>query len=119
MPNALPLAPPPFTLADIKAAVPRHCFERSLPTSLFHLACDLVIVAVFGYLATLIGHDDVPPMSRWLLWPLYWYAQGAVLTGVWVIAHECGHQAFSPYEAVNNFVGASFLPAWLSCLPLP
>lgn len=31
--------------------------------------------------------------------------QGSVLTGVWVIAHECGHQSFSPYEWANNLVG--------------
>lgn len=104
-PKSLPLAPPPFTLSDIKNAVPRHCFERSLSTSLFHLTIDLIQVAILGYLASLLGHSDVPPMSRYILWPLYWYAQGSVLTGVWVIAHECGHQSFSPYESVNNFFG--------------
>ena len=25
--------------------------------------------------------------------------------GVWVIAHECGHQAFSPSQLVNDTVG--------------
>jgi len=27
------------------------------------------------------------------------------MTGVWVLAHECGHQSFSQYEWVNNTVG--------------
>lgn len=27
------------------------------------------------------------------------------MTGVWVIAHECGHQAFSESETINNLVG--------------
>ena len=27
---------------------------------------------------------------RYVLWPMYWWWQGAVLTGLWVIAHECG-----------------------------
>lgn len=31
--------------------------------------------------------------------------QGAVATGVWVIAHECGHQAFSKWQAVNDGFG--------------
>lgn len=44
-------------------------------------------------------------MSRYLLWPLYWYAQGSVLINMWVLAHECGHQSFSPYEWMNNVVG--------------
>lgn len=32
-------------------------------------------------------------------------AQGAVCTGVWVIAHECGHQSFSKWQNVNDAVG--------------
>ncbi len=31
--------------------------------------------------------------------------QGTVMTGIWIIAHECGHQAFSPSRALNNAVG--------------
>ncbi|KIZ00153.1 omega-6 fatty acid desaturase (delta-12desaturase) [Monoraphidium neglectum] len=31
--------------------------------------------------------------------------QGAVCTGLWVVAHECGHQAFSKWQAVNDGVG--------------
>jgi len=32
-------------------------------------------------------------------------AQGAVATGIWVIAHECGHGAFSDHAWVNDSVG--------------
>ena len=38
-------------------------------------------------------------------WALYWVFTGAVGTGVWVVAHECGHQAFSDYKAINDGVG--------------
>ena len=27
------------------------------------------------------------------------------MTGVWIIAHECGHQAFSASQSLNNAVG--------------
>jgi omega-6 fatty acid desaturase (delta-12 desaturase) len=27
------------------------------------------------------------------------------MTGVWVLAHECGHQSFSESEFANNVVG--------------
>jgi omega-6 fatty acid desaturase (delta-12 desaturase) len=27
------------------------------------------------------------------------------MTGVWVLAHECGHQSFSDSELVNNTIG--------------
>ncbi|CAM9577057.1 unnamed protein product [Choristocarpus tenellus] len=70
-----------------------------------HLVTDLVLVAALGYLATFIGGDALPKWSSYLLWPLYWYCQGTQLTGVWVLAHECGHQAFSPSETINNLVG--------------
>ena len=36
-------------------------------------------------------------------------------TGIWVIAHECGHQAFSKYQLVNDGVGLVFH----SCLLVP
>jgi len=36
---------------------------------------------------------------------LYWAVQGSVMTGLWVIAHECGHQAFSDYKWLNDSVG--------------
>jgi omega-6 fatty acid desaturase (delta-12 desaturase) len=31
-----------------------------------------------------------------------------MMTGVWVLSHECGHQAFSSYRWVNNTVGTIF-----------
>lgn len=102
----LPLAPPPFTLSQIKAAIPDHCFKRSLSTSLQHLAVDLVQIAILGYAATFIGNTpSLPEWSSFVLWPLYIYAQGTVMTGVWVLAHECGHQSFSESEFWNNTFG--------------
>lgn len=41
----------------------------------------------------------------YILWPLYWWFQGAVMTGLWVIAHECGHRAFCDNENVGDVVG--------------
>jgi len=40
---------------------------------------------------------------------MYWYGQGALMTGVWVLAHECGHESFSESDYVNNTVGTSTL----------
>lgn len=104
-PKPLPLARPPFKFADLQKAVPRHCFKRDLATSSFHLATDLALVAALGYLAAFIGHVGLPGWTGFLLWPLYWFVQGTQMTGVWVIAHECGHQAFSESKTINNLVG--------------
>jgi omega-6 fatty acid desaturase (delta-12 desaturase) len=101
-----PAAPPTFTKTEIETALRAanpHLFVRSTFWSLAYLARDLAGIAALGYAATRIR--DAPAAAAAALWPLYWYAQGCVMTGVWVLAHECGHQAFSPSAAVNNSVG--------------
>lgn len=102
-PQPLPLDLPHFSIKDLRAAIPAHCFERSMVRSFYHLAKNLVVCGALFYAATFI--DQTPLFARLALWPLYWFFQGSYLTGVWVIAHECGHQAFSASEVVNNLVG--------------
>lgn len=36
---------------------------------------------------------------------LYGYVQGLILTGIWIIAHECGHGALFTTKAANDSVG--------------
>ncbi|KAJ0917413.1 putative acyl-CoA (9+3)-desaturase [Helianthus annuus] len=36
---------------------------------------------------------------------VYWILQGSVQMGLWVIGHECGHQAFSDYPWLNDTIG--------------
>jgi hypothetical protein len=43
--------------------------------------------------------------ARFALWSLYGFWAGLFATGLWVIAHECGHQAFSESKFINNSVG--------------
>lgn len=107
----LPLERPTFTFQDVKDAIPAHCFKRNLLKSLSYLLKDLGLITIFFVGATLIDQASsnpnalLPSWSPFLLWPLYWYAQGSVMTGVWVLAHECGHQSFSESELANNIVG--------------
>ena len=104
-PANLPLEKPTFTLETIRKAIPDHCFKRNLLTSLSHLISDLAIIGLLFYASTFISTSSLPPWSHYVLWPIYWYAQGSVMTGVWVLAHECGHQSFSESEFWNNFFG--------------
>lgn len=39
------------------------------------------------------------------IWSLYGFFVGLFATGLWVVAHECGHDAFSAHIWLNNFVG--------------
>lgn len=45
------------------------------------------------------------PAARFALWSLYTFIVGLFCTGLWVLAHECGHGAFSDSKAINNAVG--------------
>lgn len=60
------------------------------------------------FASTFIDDAPIPSAVRWALWATYWYFQGAIATGVWVIGHECGHQAFSESQAINDGVGLIF-----------
>jgi len=44
-------------------------------------------------------------IGRWFAWAVYWWFQGLIFTGIWVIGHECGHSAFSPHKIVNDVIG--------------
>ena len=103
----VPTAVPPFTIGTLRRAIPAHCFERSLVKSFPYLVLDLVAVAALYY-STTFFHLAHPVVAWTVLWPMYWFWQGAVCTGIWVIAHECGHQAFSSYQWINDMVGLVF-----------
>lgn len=100
----VPYTKPKFSLSDIKKAIPPHCFERSLIRSFSYVVYDLFFVALFYYIANNYIHL-LPSTYQYLAWPIYWALQGCVCTGIWVIAHECGHHAFSDYQWVDDTVG--------------
>lgn len=100
----VPTEKPPFTVGQLKKAIPPHCFERSVIRSFSYVVYDLIIVSALLYLA-LYQIPSLPSPFNYLAWPLYWICQGCVLTGIWVIAHECGHHAFSDYQLLDDIVG--------------
>jgi omega-6 fatty acid desaturase (delta-12 desaturase) len=94
-----PQTRPQFTLAELRAAVPPHCFRRSLLRSSAYLAADCCAAAAL-YLAVRVADELLVSLAaRVALWVAYTLAQGAVCTGIWVVAHECGHGAFSDVRA--------------------
>ncbi|KAJ4868647.1 hypothetical protein Rs2_49807 [Raphanus sativus] len=103
----VPCETPPFTLGDLKKAIPPHCFKRSIPRSFSYLLSDIIISTTLYYLSTTYFPLLPHPLS-YLAWPLYWICQGCVLTGLWVIAHECGHHAFSDHQWLDDAVGLVF-----------
>ncbi|XP_069148539.1 delta(12)-fatty-acid desaturase FAD2-like [Solanum lycopersicum] len=100
----VPSSKPPFTIGDIKRAIPPHCFERSLVKSFSFLIQDLILVYIFYYIADTYFHLIPTPYS-YVAWTTYWIAQGCVGEGIWILAHECGHHGFSDYQWVDDTVG--------------
>ncbi|KAL1955543.1 hypothetical protein VTO42DRAFT_8422 [Malbranchea cinnamomea] len=98
---------PDFTIKDIRDAIPKHCFERSAVRSLAYVARDLLYIGVTFYVFhNYVTPEYIPSLPlRTALWSLYTVLQGLFGTGIWVLAHECGHQAFSPSKVLNDTVG--------------
>lgn len=104
-------------------AIPKECFERSALKSSAYLAGDLAMLGAFVYLASFIDtifgvkgsvlDGRLGSLAEVAAWVIYAMCAGSVGTGVWVIAHECGHQAFSPSKTINNTVGLIFHSALL------
>lgn len=103
-------APELPTKGQIKAVIPKHCFERSGFRSMLYVARDCSMAAAFAYATSKVLSTDLPtdPLSAigWVLgWSFYAFWMGTILTGPWVLGHECGHGAFSSSQTFNDIVG--------------
>ena len=98
---------PDYTIKEIRDAIPKHCFERSAVKGLSYVARDMILLATTFYLFnTYCTPEYVPSIAlRTGLWTVYTFVQGLFGTGLWVLAHECGHQSFSPSKTLNDTVG--------------
>jgi len=91
---------------DLKSVIPKDCFQSDTKTSLKYLS-----VSVIGTtLCTLLGVRllSVLPPTKIVyapFWALYSAVTGTVAMGLWVLAHECGHNAFSKNRRIQNTVG--------------
>lgn len=87
----------PFTLQDVRKAIPDHCFEPSLARSLFYLVLDLTIIAGLYAIAY--------TLDSWFFFPFFWVMQGTMFWALFVVGHDCGHGSFSKYKWLNDFIG--------------
>ncbi|KAK7756734.1 hypothetical protein SLS62_001177 [Diatrype stigma] len=130
-------------IKGLRSQIPAHCFKPSTARSLGFLARDLafflaLLAAALTLESRVVDHsrhqldhhhhyfDDYKPSLaatiRFLICcGAYPFLASLPLTGLWVLAHECGHGSFSASRAVANSVGfavhsALMLPyfAWRS-----
>jgi omega-3 fatty acid desaturase (delta-15 desaturase) len=88
---------PPFTLQDLKAAIPPECFVPSTKRSLFYFFVDVGIIGILYAIASYL--------DSWWVWPVFWLAQGTMFWALFVVGHDCGHGSFSRKKWVNNLIG--------------
>ncbi|CAN8099853.1 unnamed protein product [Discula destructiva] len=98
---------PDYTIKELRDAIPKHCFERNGLLGLGYVLRDMAcLAATFTLFHNFVTPETIPSYPvRFVLWGLYTFLQGLFGTGLWVLAHECGHQAFSPSKLYNNTVG--------------
>ncbi len=87
----------PFTLQQLKAAIPSECFVPSTGKSLFYFFLDISIIS--GLYAAAHALDS------WFFWPVFWVIQGTMFWALFVVGHDCGHGSFSRYKWLNNLIG--------------
>ena len=80
---------------------------KSRPFSFWDLFVIGCLYKVTIYLDTTLALPNpyLYTVARISLWALYGFWAGLFATGIWVIGHECGHQAFSESKTINNTVG--------------
>ncbi|KAI1744683.1 oleate delta-12 desaturase [Xylaria scruposa] len=106
---------PSYSIKDIRQAIPKDCFQRSGLRGFSYVGRDAILIVATWYLfQQKINVDSInSPVFRWLLWGLYGFLNGLFGTGLWVLAHECGHQAFSTSKVLNDTVGFALHSALL------
>lgn len=103
---------------DLVVSLHVSCFSF-LPTQVvlsFYSVQDMIIIVAL-YKTTVYADAFIHPkvvalphplmyfIARVALWAMYSFWTGLYATGLWIIAHECGHQAFSESKTINNTVG--------------
>ncbi|XQJ25177.1 Fatty acid desaturase, putative [Leishmania guyanensis] len=117
--------PKELTIKQIQDQIPAKYFERSVVQSMYYVFRDICQVlalyfimyravmpvlaafggVVYGVAGTNIVSYAVVGVVKLAAWTVFGIAQGLNGFAIFVLAHECGHQAFSPYRSLNNAVG--------------
>ena len=95
-------------MREFKDVVPKHCFYSKTSTSLGYLLQSISIQTV----VIAIGLNIPFTQEMVPIWILYAFISGTTAMGFWVIAHECGHGAFSrnrTLETITGYLLHSFL----------
>jgi omega-6 fatty acid desaturase (delta-12 desaturase) len=101
------------TIEEVRAVIPKHCFEASAMRGFAYIFRDLSVIATFGFSAYLLLDPAMPSVwqdplvfAKWFIgWNVYGFWQGTAFVGLWSIGHHCGHGAFSSSPVLSDIVG--------------
>jgi omega-6 fatty acid desaturase (delta-12 desaturase) len=92
--------------ATVRRVIPADCFEPETAKSLGYLSVSVIGTALctaFGVQALQVL--DPANLLTLPFWMAYSAVTGTVAMGLWVLAHECGHGAFSKDKKLQDTVG--------------
>ncbi|CAB1104052.1 unnamed protein product [Ectocarpus sp. CCAP 1310/34] len=101
--NGLALKPKTFpTKREVMDVIPKHCFVKDTVRSMKYAVLSCAITLSMGGLAAAFLPLKLAMLPAWIA---YAVACGTAATGAWVVAHECGHGAFSDNRKLQDAVG--------------
>ena len=89
-----PGMPPPFNLAEIRASIPKHLWVKNPWKSMSYVVRDVAVV--LGLAAT------AAYFNNWIVWPLYWAAQGTMFWALFVLGHDWYARKKYIFEGLSN-----------------
>lgn len=89
------------TKPQVMNAIPKELMKKDTFTSMMYALMSTALTGACVYAGCFIPYT----WSAWWLWGIYGAVTGTVATGCWVVAHECGHNAFSSNKTLQDTVG--------------
>lgn len=89
------------SIKEFKDVIPNHYFKSNTKTSFMYLLQSSLI-----QLIVIIIGLHIPFTPKMIpIWIIYALLSGTTAMGFWVIAHECGHGAFSENKTLETITG--------------
>ena len=91
----------PKSKNDVLKTIPLECFVKDTWKSMGYCVTSIILTLISASLGYLIPQEKIyAPV--WIIWG---FITGTICTGNWVVAHECGHNAFSDNKILQDSVG--------------
>lgn len=98
-----------LNLSNLRAAIPKEAFEKSLVKSFSFMFFDYAMCAISFYAFWCLTHSPIwetlPTWAQLVFCFTHWAIAGFFMWCLFVVGHDCGHGTFSNNEILNDIVG--------------